>query len=193
MAMRESRSQLIAEHVLLAISRSALTERTYAQTVADIYTERTPLHARSVTFATSADPYADSEANRQTVKRMLDGRVRMAVDIEEALILALPQPYRGRLLAELNDRLGLLAAAQPQDNPAGQQQQIGELMQHMGDAMRRLAPMLDDGRMDAGDAIHASAALAELDALQASAVTLKSAIHQHVLGVVDGQPLRSVK
>jgi hypothetical protein len=191
--MRESRSQLIAEHVLLAISRSALTERTYAQTVADLYHERTALHARSVTFASSADPYADSEANRQTVKRMLDGRVRMAVDIEEALILALPQPYRSHLLADLSHRLGLLAAPQPQPTPAGQQQQLGELLRHLGDTVNRLAPMLDDGRMDAGDAAHASAALAELDALQAYAVTLKSSIHQHVLGVVDGQPLRSVK
>jgi hypothetical protein len=191
--MRESRSQLIAEHVLLAISRSALTERTYAQTVADMYLARTPLHARSVSFAISADPYADSEANRQTVKRMLDGRVRMAVDVEEALILALPQPYRGRLLADLAERMGLLAAAQPQDTPAGQQQQIGELMQHMGDTVSRLSPMLDDGRMDAGDAAHAAAALAELDALQAIAVTLKSAIHQHVLGSTETQPLRSVK
>ncbi|NMW25422.1 hypothetical protein HFP05_13980, partial [Rhodanobacter denitrificans] len=106
--MRENRSQLIAEHVLLAISRSALTERTYAQKVADLYLERTPLHARAVTFAQSSDPYDDSEANRQTVKRMLDGRVRMAVDLEEALILALPAPFQQRLKADLAERLGLM-------------------------------------------------------------------------------------
>lgn len=190
--MRESRSQIIAEHVLLAVSRSALTERTYAQTVADLYMERTPLHARTVPFASSADPYADSEANRQTVKRMLDGRVRMAVDLEEALILALPQPYREHLLRDLSERLGLLAAAQPEALPAGQQHQVGTLVQHMGDSIQRLAPMLDDGKLDAGDMVHAEAALRELDALQAQAVTLRSAICQHVLGMPAGT-LKSVK
>lgn len=190
--MRECRSQLIAEHVLLAISRSALTERTYAQTVADLYMERTPLHARAVTFASSADPYADSEANRQTVKRMLDGRVRMAVDLEEALILALPAPYQQRLLAELAERLGLLAAERPAATPAGQQHQLGELVRHMGDTLQRLSPMLDDGRMDAGDAAHATSALRELDALQAQVVTLRSAITEHVVGTTTAPTLRSI-
>lgn len=189
--MRENRSQLIAEHVLLAISRSALTERTYAQTVADLYMERTPLHARSVTFAHSADPYADSEANRQTVKRMLDGRVRMAVDLEESLILALPPPYRQHLLAELAERVGQLAAEQPAAGAAGQQHQVGDLLRDMGRAMDSLAPMLDDGRLDASDAAHAPAALRELEALEGRIATLCEGIRRYVLQ--SGATLRSVR
>ena len=104
--MRENRSQLIAEHVMLALARSALTERTYAQHVADIYLERTPLHARTVTFAQSSDPYADTEANRQIVKRMLDGRVRMAGDLEEALILADNDAERRFLRRRLDEPAG---------------------------------------------------------------------------------------
>lgn len=189
--MRENRSQLIADHVLLAISRSALTERTYAQTVADLYMERTPLHARSVTFASSADPYADSEANRQTVKRMLDGRVRMAVDLEEALILALPAPYRQRLLADLAARVGQLAAEVPSATPAGQQHQIGDLLRDMGHAMDSLAPMLDDGVLDANDAAHAPVALRELEALEGRIATLCEGIRRYVLQT--GGVLRSVR
>lgn len=188
--MRESRSQLIAEHVLLAISRSALTERTYAQTVADLYQERTPLHARSVAFASSADPYADSEANRQTVKRMLDGRVRMAVDLEEALILALPAPYRQQLLAELAERLGQLAAERPSAEPAGQQHQVGSLIRDMGRALDSLSTMLDDGVLDANDAAHAPQALRELEQVQGHIATLCDCIRRHVLHS-DGT-LRSV-
>lgn len=188
--MRENRSQLIAEHVMLAISRSAMTERTYAQTVADLYLERTPLHARSVPFSTSADPYADSEANRQTVKRMLDGRVRMAVDLEEALILALPPPYRQHLLAELAERVGQLAADRPASGAAGQQHQIGDLIRDMGRTMDSLAPMLDDGLLDHNDAPHAPAALRELEALEGRIATLCQSIRQHVLQA--GGSLRSV-
>lgn len=189
--MRECRSQLIAEHVMLAISRSALTERTYAQTVADLYMERTPLHARSVGFASTADPYADSEANRQTVKRMLDGRVRMAVDIEEALILALPPPYRQQLQADLAERLGLMAAERPSAQPAGQQHQVGDLIADVGRSLDKLSQMLDDGLLDARDAPTAPAALRELEAVEARAATLCAAIRQYVLNT--DAPLRRVK
>lgn len=179
--MRESRSQIIAEHVMLAITRSALTERTYAGAVADLYQERTPLHARSVRFANSADAYADDEANRQIVKRMLDGRVRMAVDVEEALVLALPEPFRSKLLADLARRFGLLAAELPASHAAGQQHQVGVLIRDMGRALDSLAPMLDDGLLDANDAAHAPLALRELEQLEARIATLNNAIRQHVL------------
>jgi len=189
--MRENRSQLIAEHVMLALARSALTERTYAQQVADIYLERTPLHARTVTFAQSSDPYADTEANRQIVKRMLDGRVRMAVDLEEALILALPQPYRQHLLAELAERLGLMAAELPAPHATGQQHQVGDLVSAAGGALDKLSTMLDDGVLDEHDRDHAEAALLALENLQARTATLCDAIRQHVLRT--GGSLRRVK
>src|SRR6185437_3792684 len=162
--MRESRRQVIADHVMLAISRSALTERTYAQCVADLYMERTPLHARAIPFAQSADPYADSEANRQTVKRMLDGRVRMAVDIEEALVLALPEPYRHALMAELAERLGLLAADQPAADATGQQHQVAELIAGAG---------------------------AALEALQARVVTIEAAIRSYAVPAASGRRARA--
>lgn len=179
--MRESRSQIIAEHVMLALSRCALTERTYAQAVADLYMERTPLHARTVGFASSTDAYADSEANRQTVKRMLDGRVRMAVDLEEALVLALPHPFRHQLLTDLAARVGLIAAEQPAAHAAGQQHQVGDFIRDMGKALDGLSPMLDDGLLDERDAAYAPIALRELQALQARIETLCDGIRQHVL------------
>jgi len=189
--MRESRRQVIADHVMLAISRSALTERTYAQCVADLYMERTPLHARAIPFAQSADPYADSEANRQTVKRMLDGRVRMAVDIEEALVLALPEPYRHALMAELAERLGLLAADQPAADATGQQHQVAELIAGAGAALDKLAPMLDDGVLDEHDAQYAAAALAALEALQARVVTIEAAIRSYAVPAASGRRARA--
>jgi hypothetical protein len=189
--MRENRSQLIAEHVLLAISRSSLTERTYGQTVADLYMERTALHARTVTFAVSADPYADQVANCQIVKRMLDGRTRMPVDVEEALIFALPDPYRHQLQAELAARLGLMAAELPAHHAAGQQQQVGDLVRAVGHALDKLSNMLDDGVLDEHDLAYAPDALRDLEDVQARAATLCDAIRQNVLE--RGGSLRRVK
>jgi hypothetical protein len=179
--MRETRSQIIAEHALLAMRRSAMTERTYAESVAEVYQERTPLHLRTVQFASSADPYADTEANRQTVKRMLDGRVRMAVDLEEALILALPQPYREHLIADLAARLGLRVAAAGSATAAGQQHQVGDLIRTAGEAVQTLSTMLDDGVLDERDAPHAAAALRDLAALGGRVATLEDAIRRYVL------------
>lgn len=189
--MRESRSQVIASHVDLALHRSSMIERTYAQAVADLYNERTPLAARSLKFHVTADAYADQHANLQLVRRMLDGRVRMPVEAEEALILALPPPYRQQLLAELAERLGLMAAELPAPHATGQQHQVGELVSAAGGALDKLSSMLDDGVLDEHDRDHAEAALQALENLQARTATLCDAIRQHVLRT--GGCLRSVK
>ncbi|TPG50688.1 hypothetical protein EAH75_04415 [Rhodanobacter glycinis] len=189
--MRECRSQIIAAHVALALSRCSMIERVYAQAVVDIYHERTPLHARTLEFHSSRDPYDDARRNGQIVKRLLDGRVRMPVDLEESLILALPQPYQQHLQAELAERLGLMAAELPSANPAGQQHQVGDLISDVGKALDRLSPMLDDGVLDERDAVYAEAALRGLEALQARAATLCDGIRQNVLK--QGGCLRSVK
>lgn len=179
--MHESRSQVIASHVDLALHRSSMIERTYAQAVADIYNERTPLAARSLKFHVTADAYADQQANLQLVRRMLDGRVRMPVEAEEALILALPDPFRHQLQAELAGRLGLMAAELPAEHPAGQQQQVGDLVRAVGHALDKLSNMLDDGLLDEHDEAYAPDALRELEDVQARAATLCDAIRQNVL------------
>lgn len=189
--MRECRSQIIAAHVALALSRCSMIERVYAQAVVDLYQERTPLHARTLEFHSSRDPYDDARRNCQIVKRLLDGRVRMPVDMEEALILALPMPYRQCLQAELAERLGLMAAELPASHATGQQHQVGDLVSAAGGALEKLSTMLDDGLLDETDHAYADGALVALEALQARAATLCDGIRQHVLK--QGGSLRSVK
>lgn len=181
--MHDTRSQRIAEHVALAVARSALTERAYAQHVADIYLERTPLHVRAIEFHVSADPYADAQANAQIVKRMLDGRVRMPVDVEEALMLALPEPYRAHLFAELAERVGLMVGERVPAEAAAQQQQLGALLHEMGHTVDALSRLLDDGVLDERDAPHAPQALRRMEQLQARLAALQEGIRTHVLGV----------
>lgn len=189
--MREPRHQVIADHVALALSRCSMVERTYAQAVVDIYHERTPDTARTLKFHVTKDPYADQRANCQLVRRMLDGAVRMPVELEEALVLALPQPYRRGLLTELAQRVGLLAAEEPSADAAGQQHQVADLLRDAGQALDKLSGMLDDGVLDERDEAYAHDALLALAQLEARAATLTAAIQQHVLG--QGGALRSAK
>ena len=191
MAMREPRHQVIADHVALALSRCSMVERTYAQQVVDIYHQRTPDSARTLKFHVTNDPYADQRANCQMVRRMLDGAVRMPVEIEEAMVLALPEPYRHHLMGELAQRLGLLAAELPSVDAAGQQHQVGDLLRDAGDALDKLSKMLDDGVLDERDEAYAHDALVALSHLSARSATLTEAIRQHVLH--EGAGLRRMK
>lgn len=118
--MRESRSAVITHHVRAALQHSGLSERVYACAVADSYRERTPLQARSVEFHAGGCYDADARSNAQLLRRMLDGQVRMPIDLEEPLVLSLPEPFRSACLRELAARTGHLAAPLPATTGAGQ-------------------------------------------------------------------------
>lgn len=191
-----TRDAVIAKHIAMATTRTDLTMETYAQDVADLYRARTPEHLRSIQFHVyqrGGDAYAVQRANAQLVRRQVDGTVRMGVEIEEALVLALPEPFRSRCLLELNERLGLLAAALPAADGAEQLVQLGELLQEYGDTVSALAPIYADGRVDAADAAHAANAIKELSELMAKATTLMAALCRVSAVPSNVQPLSAAK
>jgi hypothetical protein len=174
--MHDTRAGCIVHHVNMALRKSALTQRGYGQAVADLYLQRTPLHARTLEFHASRDPYADEAANAQLVKRLLNGTVRVPVDVEEAMVLALPEPFRGACLTDLAGRYGLLAAPRPTHEGLQQTIHLGELARDAGETMIALAPMFADGRIAADDAPLAAKALASIAGLQALLVTMEASI-----------------
>lgn len=177
--MYEPRASTIAEAVRRALRATGITERAYADDVAQIYQQRTALHERSVEFHgyTTADTYeAASRANAQLLRRMLSGEHRLPVDLEEACVLALPQPHQRQLLAALCQRYGLLAVPMPASGGTAQHTQLADLMRDVSEAIDRVVPMLADGRIDRADRVMAPAALAELRDVAASATALAASI-----------------
>lgn len=177
--MREPRSHTIGRHVRDALRHSGLTELAFATAVVEAYHSRVALHERGVEFhsGTTVDQMLDAQrANAQLLRRMLAGQVRMPVDMEEAVVLSLPEPYRRRLLSELAGRYGLLAVPMPSDDAVKQHQALADLSREFGEAIERLAPMLADGHIDASDAALAPAALRELHDLAATTQGLISLI-----------------
>lgn len=182
--MRETRAHAIHAHVLMAIKHTALDQAEFADDVARIYIERTPLHARHIDFHAhqrGVDPYDVRRANEQLLWRMLkpSGPVRMPVEIEEAVVLALPQPYRDECLRELNARYGLLAAAMPVGAGASLAEQVKspcELMRKAATAVERIAPMLEDGRIGPEDQAHFAEALRAINDMQGCGITLVAQI-----------------
>lgn len=182
--MREPRSRTIANLVRQALRHSGLTEMAYADAVVEHYHRSVALHERTIEFHTGASVdalEAAQRANRQLVRRMLDDTVRLAADIEESLVSALPAPWRDRLLSDLSGRYGLLAARLPATDGASGVAHLGELSREFGEALLALSKTLGDGKLDPTDAPQARKVIAELDDLIAQAMSLRAA-HAALLG-----------
>lgn len=180
--LTEPRDRLIARHIVLALAHSALSMETYADAVATLYRERTPEHLRTIAFHSyqrGRDVYAVQRANAQIVRRAVEGSVRMSVEIEEALVLALPEAFRSRCLADLAGRFGLLAAEKPAAAGPGQIEQLGGMLREFGEAVESLAPVFADGVVDTRDGPVAREAARELNDLLARITTLLAML-EHV-------------
>lgn len=103
----EPRAALIIAATRKSLRETGRTLRHFAAELIDHYHARTHVDDRTVRFHRTDNPYKDEEANTQIVDRMLSGLVRMPVDIEEAWVLAIADPYRRELLNELAARYGL--------------------------------------------------------------------------------------
>lgn len=179
--MADTRADVISRHVQTALRHAGgLTRESFADEVVALYHDRTALHLRGVqfhAFERGADVYATQRANAQLLFRMLDtgSRVRLPSEVEEAVVLSLPQPYRGECLRELSHRYGLLAVPLPAGDAVGRVVQAGEFAAAFGECVVAMAETLADGHLDARDAANAPRAVKELDDLIALATSLRQA------------------
>lgn len=155
-----------------ALRATGGTVRRFASDVADIYRARTHEDERTVEFHATADPYADERANAQLITRMMAGDVRLPADLEEAWVLAIPQPHRASLMTRLAARYGLLAVPML----AGQADptiRVAALMRETAEAVQALAPMMTEGRLTPECHGAARAASTELKEVEAAAASLR--------------------
>lgn len=179
--MREPRTATIVAHATAALrAHKPLTERALADAVVEHYHQRTALHERTVEFHAghTADAYeAAARANAQLLKRMLVGEVRLPADLEEAIVLALPEPQRRQCMAALADRYGLLAVPKPALEGDAQTQQIADLFREVSEAVQRIGPMFADGHIDHHDAALVPPAVRELLDVIAACTALIRTLH----------------
>lgn len=191
----EPRSETIARHVREALMLDGtLTERSYAERVMVAYHQATPLHLRRVHFelGSTVDAVERAQrANAAAVRRFVSGEVRMPVDLEEALVDALPPAVRERCIRALSARRGMLPVAMPTADGIEQTRRVAELMHSAADAVAAIAPMLSDGTLDAADRPYAAAALDQLRRVIADATCLHAQIHA-VLAPATVHPIRRV-
>lgn len=182
--MHDTRCGVIFRHVNQALKHvGQLTQDSFAADVAELYNARTASHLRGVHFhqaARNADIYQTQRLNAQLLFRMLNpnGPTRMACELEEAVVLSLPQPFRNECLRELANRLGLLAVPLPDANP-GALVTLGAFVKEFGECVLELSQTIADGHLDPNDVANSARAVKELDDLIAQASSLRAAHQRH--------------
>lgn len=169
---QETRSTTILRHVQAYLLRTSVSEQSYAEEVRRVYHERTPdPKARTLQFHGGGDAYEDMKANGQLVGRILSRAVRMPVDLEESLVLALPQERQRACWVELAARVGRMSIAHPEDGVSGVAEDLGRLTSDVGDLLMALSPLLADLKIDHHDD------LSDLKLARTRARQLSSSVH----------------
>lgn len=174
MQLHETRPQVLVRHINMMMQHSATTFRAYATAVRDVYEHRTPAAQRSIAFHATRDPYADERLNAQIVKRAIDDAGKLPCALEEALVLALPEPFRSECLRDLAARYGTLAAPIPAEAHGQALANAATLMRETGEALADLSQCLDaDDRLLPGtQRAVVQRALGNLADVQAAVTTL---------------------
>jgi hypothetical protein len=155
--------------VLFAYTRRMLDEtatnaNTFAMAVAEKHLLRTAADVRTVPFKLGEGDalLAAMKANGQTLRRYMDGSVKvLPADLEDAWVLALPEPYRSDCERDLAQRRGRCSIALPEPGEAGEVTSLGQLAAEFGQLLEALAPALADGRLCQADLPHARRILEE--------------------------------
>ncbi len=192
--LHEPRSHTVLRHVQAHLLASSISVETYAEEVRALYHARvTDPKARVMQFHSGGDAIKDMKANGQLIARILHRTVKMPVDLEEALVLALPEQPRGACLRELAERYDLLPAAIPHPTPSDDAANLSGILKETGEAIQALGPIMADGRVDEHDAPHAKRALIEINEALAALVTMQARITAILPEGVEPPPCPQLK
>lgn len=175
----ETRSQIVWRHMDRFVRNTGASWPTLAAAVSAQYEARVPKHLRRIEFSQHHDPYERQRLDAQTLRRFEhDHKFGLPADIEEACVYGLRDvDYADfdRLMADLADRYGLLAAPKPM--PAGEVGDLGRMLNKLGKMIEAMAPMLADGRINEDDAAFAKEALRQINDVLAMLISTQARIH----------------
>lgn len=160
--------------------------RSFAMSVAEKYLQITPEDDRTHAFRITAGGKVedDKKHNGQILGRYLDGTLKvLPADLEDAWVLALPEPYRSDCERDLAIRRGLLAIAMPEGgfSVASVTEVFGEYAQ----LVQALAPALADGRLGPDDRAHAAGIKREGHDVIAAILGLMREVDRSVYGEAE--------
>lgn len=187
----ETRSRTVLRHTRQAVKDDRLKVLPFSEQVAARYLADVQPEDRTVPFRPDGET-ADSALkarghNHKIVDRQLAGQIKtFPADLEDAWVASLPQPYRQRCERDLSARRGHLPVVDPRAADGAHQQsaELSDLLREAGVSMSALAPIFEDGRVDARDLPHIGPAVEQLGSLLMTTLQL----HQRLTRVLaEGQ------
>ncbi|WP_298233625.1 hypothetical protein [uncultured Azohydromonas sp.] len=181
------------QSIIYAFTRRMLDEtganaNSFAMALAEKYLALTAPDVRQVKFRLGEgdELIAAMRNNGQILRRYMDGTVKvLPADLEDAWLLALPQPYRDECERALAARRGLLAVRMP-EGPASTMGSVAELFQGYSKLMEAVAPALADGRLGPEDRAHAPRIKQEGRRVVAAVLSLEHELDVAVYGEAEG-------
>ncbi len=164
-------------------------QENYAARVVDIYEARTQPDERAIRFHHTDDAIADRRANRQLVMRIVRKEVQLKSDLEEALVLALPEKPRKELRRLLAARYGELAVPIPDNSPAGASADLSRALKEFGEWVEATGKLLEGDMVisEADPMRELEEALAETDEAVGAILGLRWAIDTAIKKKVNGK------
>jgi len=174
------RSAVIFSHTRLMLDQTALCGRKFAMRVAENYMALVAPDVRQVPFrwgVMGEDLIKAERHNAQQIGRYMDGTVKaLPVDLEDAWVTALPEPFRSDCERELARRRGRYSEKQLVGTEAGVAMGLGHLAREFGQLFEALSPALADGRITEADLPQARRILAESDDLIGAVLAVRREI-----------------
>jgi hypothetical protein len=178
------RSSIVFGHTRRMLDTSALCVRKFAMRVAEQYMDLVAPDQRQAKFrwgVTLEDLVRAEVHNAQILQRYMDGTVKvLPADLEDAWVLALPQPHRQECERDLCRRRELLPVRIPAMGEGGQLVNLAHLMTEYGQLLEAMAPALADGRIGAEDMVHLRKIVNEADDVVSAVMTLRHQAQQAI-------------
>lgn len=176
------RSAVVFDHTRRMLDRTAMCTRKFAMHVAEQYVALVAPDLRQVPFrlgVTGDDLIRAEKHNAQQIGRYMDGTIKaLPADLEDAWVLALPEPYRGDCERELAQRRGCYSERKLAPGESGEVVGVGQILLEFGQLMEALGPALADGSITEADLPHARRILNESDDVIAALLSIRRTVTQ---------------
>jgi hypothetical protein len=182
------RQTIIFGYTRRMLDETSLNAQSFAMAVAENYLLMTAPDVRHVPFALGDDLGHAMKSNAQTLRRYMDGTVKvLPADLEDAWVMALAEPYRSDCERDLARRRGLLPVRVLTKDNDGQVASLSLLTKEFSELIGALAPAMQDGHFSAADKRYAKRILNESDDVIAAVVALRRQLTAVLPEVVNGR------
>lgn len=179
------RQTVIFGHTRRMLDETNMNAQSFALAVAEVYLTTTAPDLRHVPFVIDDDLGHCMKSNAQTLRRYMDGTVKvLPADLEDAWLQALPEPYRANCERDLARRRGLITVKIPDggEPSVNATRHTAALTKEFSELVGALAPAIREGRFTHDHLAYAQRILNESDDVISAVLSIRAAIVEMLPG-----------